>query len=92
MSATVIAVELGIMFLVFGFLAFGMLLINPLAFVGEYPPEIQEAYYRSQCCYHCVYVYICMDVTYCRCKNICPRCIVSLLLCDGIGCVGYFLY
>lgn len=48
MNITVIAIELVVMFLIFGFLAFGLLLISPSTFVGEYPPEIQEAYYRSQ--------------------------------------------
>ena len=48
MNVTVIMIELLIMFLVFGFLAFGLLLINPLTFISDYPPEIQEEYYRSQ--------------------------------------------
>lgn len=29
-------------------MAFGLLLISPLTFVSDYPPEIQEAYYRTQ--------------------------------------------
>lgn len=48
MNVTVIVTELLIMFLVFGFLVIGMLLISPLSFVSDYPPEIQETYYRSQ--------------------------------------------
>lgn len=48
MNVTVIMIELLIMFLVFGFLAFGLLLINPLTFISDYPPEIQEEYYHSQ--------------------------------------------
>ncbi len=48
MNVTVIMIELLIMFLVFGFLAFGLLLISPLTFISDYPPEIQEEYYRSQ--------------------------------------------
>lgn len=48
MNVTVIIAELLIMFLVFGFLVIGMLLISPLSFVSDYPPEIQEVYYRSQ--------------------------------------------
>lgn len=48
MNATVIAIELIIMFLVFSFLTFGLLWINPLTFVSDYPPEIQDAYYRTQ--------------------------------------------
>lgn len=33
---------------VFGVLVFGMLLINHVSFINDYPPEIQEEYYRSQ--------------------------------------------
>ncbi len=29
-------------------MAFGLLLISPLTFISDYPPEIQEAYYRTQ--------------------------------------------
>ena len=36
------------MFLLFGCMTFGMLYINPLTFISDYPPEIQEEYYRSQ--------------------------------------------
>jgi len=36
------------MMAVFGTLVFGMLLINPISFISDYPPEIQEEYYRSQ--------------------------------------------
>lgn len=48
MNITVIVIELAIMFLVFGFFVFGLLLITPLTFVSDYPPEIQDAYYRTQ--------------------------------------------
>ena len=48
MSITVILVELGIMCLVFLVLVIGLLLISPLTFISDYPPEIQEEYYRSQ--------------------------------------------
>ena len=48
MNITVIIVELLIMFLIFGVLVIGLLLISPLSFISDYPPEIQEAYYRSQ--------------------------------------------
>lgn len=48
MNVTAIMIELLIMFLVFGFLAFGLLIISPLTFISDYPPEIQEEYYRSQ--------------------------------------------
>lgn len=40
----VIVVELLIMFAVFLFLVIGMLLINPVTFISDYPPEIQEEY------------------------------------------------
>ncbi len=43
MNVTVIVVELLIMFLVIG-----LLLINPVTFISDYPPEIQEIYYKSQ--------------------------------------------
>lgn len=36
------------MAMVFGIFVFGLLLINPLTFISDYPPEIQEEYYRSQ--------------------------------------------
>lgn len=36
------------MCLVFLFLVIGMLLISPLTFISDYPPEIQAEYYRSQ--------------------------------------------
>lgn len=48
MDITVILVELGIMCLVFFVLVIGLLFISPLAFISDYPPEIQEQYYKSQ--------------------------------------------
>ena len=48
MNVGVIVVELLAMFLAFGFLVIGLLLISPLTFISDYPPEIQEAYYRTQ--------------------------------------------
>lgn len=48
MDITVILVELGIMCLVFLVLVIGLLLISPLTFISDYPPEIQEQYYKSQ--------------------------------------------
>lgn len=48
MNVGVIVVELLVMFLAFGFLVIGLLLISPLTFISDYPPEIQEAYYRTQ--------------------------------------------
>ena len=48
MNITVIITELLIMFLIFAFLVIGLLFITPLSFISDYPPEIQEAYYKSQ--------------------------------------------
>ena len=48
MNITVILIELGIMCAVFLFLVIGLLLISPLSFISDYPPEIQEQYYKSQ--------------------------------------------
>ncbi|MCQ2601809.1 MAG: hypothetical protein MJ184_10665 [Treponema sp.] len=48
MNITVILIELGIMCAVFLVLIIGLLLISPLAFISDYPPEIQEQYYKSQ--------------------------------------------
>ncbi len=48
MNISVIIIECIIMAMIFGVFVFGLLLINPLTFIGDYPPEIQEEYYRSQ--------------------------------------------
>lgn len=48
MNSTVIIIEIIVMLAAFGFLVFGLLYINPLTFVSDYPPEIQEVYYRTQ--------------------------------------------
>lgn len=48
MNVAVIIIEISIMLLVFGFLVFGLLFISPLTFISDYPPEIQETYYRTQ--------------------------------------------
>lgn len=48
MNLSVFIVECIIMAMVFGIFVFGLLFINPLTFIGDYPPEIQEEYYRSQ--------------------------------------------
>lgn len=48
MSLSVFVIECVIFMAVFGALVFGMLLVNPLTFVSDYPPEIQERYYTSQ--------------------------------------------
>ena len=49
MNTSVIIIEIIVLFAVFTFLTTGMLLINPLSFISDYPPEIQAEYYRSQC-------------------------------------------
>ena len=48
MNWTVFMIECIIMMAVFGCLVFGMLLISPLTFISDYPPEIQERYYHTQ--------------------------------------------
>ena len=48
MNPAVILIEIIIMLLAFGFLVFGLLYISPLTFISDYPPEIQEVYYRTQ--------------------------------------------
>ena len=48
MNITVIISGILIMFLVFGFLVFGLLMTSPLTFISDYPPEIQNAYYKTQ--------------------------------------------
>lgn len=48
MNLIVILIEIIIMLLVFGLFVFGMLYISPLTFISDYPPEIQEVYYRTQ--------------------------------------------
>lgn len=48
MNLSVIFIEIGIMLFGFTVLLFGMLLISPLTFISDYPPEIQAEYYRSQ--------------------------------------------
>ena len=45
---TIILIELAVMCLAFLFLVIGLLLISPLTFISDYPPEIQEEYCRSQ--------------------------------------------
>jgi peptidoglycan biosynthesis protein MviN/MurJ (putative lipid II flippase) len=48
MNITVIVIELVIFCGAFLALVVGMMLISPLTFVSDYPPEIQAEYYRSQ--------------------------------------------
>lgn len=48
MNWSTFAVECVIMLAAFSVLVFGMLLASPLTFISDYPPEIQERYYRTQ--------------------------------------------
>ena len=48
MSISVIVIEIAVLLASFTVLVFGMLLISPLTFISDYPPEIQAEYYRSQ--------------------------------------------
>jgi hypothetical protein len=48
MKLAVIVLELAIFCAGFLALVVGMMLASPLTFVSDYPPEIQEEYYRSQ--------------------------------------------
>lgn len=48
MNWTVFIWENVIMLAAFFSLVFGMLLVNPVSFISDYPPEIQERYYRTQ--------------------------------------------
>ena len=48
MNIGVIITELLIMFLAFGFVVIGLLMISPLTFISDYPPEIQKTYYSTQ--------------------------------------------
>ena len=48
MNTTVIIIEIICTLFLFTALTLGMLLINPLTFISDYPPEIQEEYYKSQ--------------------------------------------
>lgn len=48
MNLSLILIEIVTMLAAFGALVFGMLLISPLTFISDYPPEIQAEYYRSQ--------------------------------------------
>ena len=48
MNIGVIIIELLIMFLAFGFEVIGLLMISPLTFISDYPPEIQKTYYSTQ--------------------------------------------
>lgn len=47
MNLSVIFIEIGVMLVGFAALVFGMLFISPPTFISDYPPEIQEEYYRS---------------------------------------------
>ena len=48
MSLAIFVIECVFFMAAFGALVFGMLFVNPLTFVSDYPPEIQERYYTSQ--------------------------------------------
>lgn len=48
MNFGVILIEIILMCLIFFILVIALLLISPKSFIGDYPPEIQEEYYRSQ--------------------------------------------
>ncbi len=48
MSVSICVLECVVMCTVFGVSIFGMLLVNPVSFIGDYPPEIQAQYYSSQ--------------------------------------------
>ncbi len=48
MNLFIIFTEIAVMLLGFTVLVFGMLLISPRTFISDYPPKIQEEYYRSQ--------------------------------------------
>ncbi len=43
-----IIIEIASMLLIFGVLVFGMLLLETLSFISDYPPEIQRVCYRSR--------------------------------------------
>lgn len=48
MSVTVYVLECLILMAAFTAIVLGAMRVNPVSFVGDYPPEIQDAYYRSQ--------------------------------------------
>lgn len=48
MSLSVFVIECVIFMAVFGTLVFGMLLVNPLTFVSDYPHEIQDIILHSR--------------------------------------------
>ncbi len=48
MNIQIIIIEIAVMLAIFTALTLGLLLINPLTFISDYPPEIQERYYKTQ--------------------------------------------
>ncbi len=48
MKVSIYITQCVLMCAVFGVFVFGMLLINLVSFIGDYPPEIQAQYYSSQ--------------------------------------------
>lgn len=73
MTLSVILIEIGIMLLIFSILVFGMLLISPLTFISDYPPEIQ-AEYGNECVVNCLSLHLRKykraDVIFFTCTNI----------------------
>lgn len=58
MNCTVFILECAIMMAIFGVLVFGLLLINPVTFVSDYPPECtcQEKWTRIINFLNCVFI------------------------------------
>ncbi|MCD8161642.1 MAG: hypothetical protein LUE61_10880 [Clostridiales bacterium] len=48
MSSSIYVLECVVMCAVFGVFVFGTMLVDPVSFIGDYPPEIQAQYYSSQ--------------------------------------------
>lgn len=48
MNWNVYIVQCIVMMALFGVLVMGMLFVNPISFISDYPPEIQERYYKTQ--------------------------------------------
>ncbi len=48
MNISIYVLECVVMCGVFGAFVFRMMLVNPVSFIGDYPPEIQAQYYASQ--------------------------------------------
>ncbi|MDO4620905.1 MAG: hypothetical protein Q4B09_09830 [Lachnospiraceae bacterium] len=48
MNIEVYIIECIIMCIIFGVFVFGMLFMNPVSFISDYPPEIQARYFETQ--------------------------------------------